>query len=88
MNMKTLFGYIKILAVFGILAYAAGTAYIINNDKGAFDTYRTYVCLKGLTLQDSYDAVRNGEANTHTKIDYGIKPYITYLYDMKIKGTN
>lgn len=82
--MKTLFGYIKILAVFGVLAYAGATAYIINSDKKSFDEYRTEVTLKNLTLQDAYDAVKNGEASTHTKINYGVKPYITYLYDTKL----
>lgn len=82
--MKTLFGYIKILVVFGVLAYAGATAYIINSDKKSFDEYRTEVCLKNLTLQDAYDAVRNGEANNHTKINYGVKPYITYLYETKL----
>ena len=82
--MKTLFGYIKILAVFVVLAYAGATAYVINSDKKSFNDYRTEVTLKNLTLQDAYDAVRNGEANNHTKINYGIKPYITYLYDTKL----
>lgn len=80
--MKTLFGYIKILAVFGVIAYGALTAYLIHENPKAFDDYRTVKTLEGLTLQDAYDAVKNGEANTHTKINYGIKPYITYTYDI------
>lgn len=82
--MKALFGYIKILVVFGVLAYAGATAYIINSDKNSFNDYRTEVTLKNLTLQDAYDAVKNGEVNNHTKINYGIKPYVTYLYDTKL----
>lgn len=83
--MKTLFGYIKILVVFGIIGYSAVTAYYIKADKKSFEDYRTAVCLKGLTLQDACDAIKNGEANTHTKVNYGIKPYITYVYDTKLK---
>lgn len=83
--MKTLFGYIKILVVFGIIGYSAATAYYIKADKKSFEDYRTAVCLKGLTLQDTYDAIKNGEANAHTKVNYNIKPYITYVYDTKLK---
>ena len=83
--MKELFCSIKILVLLGVLAYAGATACIIGNDEEAFNAYRTEVCLKNLTLQDAYDAIKNGETNKHTKINYGVKPYITYLYETKIK---
>ncbi len=81
---KTFLGYVKIILVFLVIGYVAATFVTIQEDKAKFDNYRTEVTLKNLTLQDAYDAVKNGEANTHTKINYGVKPYITYVYDTVI----
>ena len=84
--MKTLFSYIKILVVFGIIIYGVASVYLINNNKEAFNSYRTVSTLKDFSLQDACDAIKDGKVNMHTKINYGIKPYITFAYDY-IKAT-
>lgn len=83
--MKTLLNFVRIIAVMAVIVYGFATYVTIHDNPKAFQDYRTEVCLKGLTLQDAYDTIKNGEANTHTKVNYGIKPYITFVYDTYIK---